>query len=271
MRKAVLVVILVASARVASADPDYARAATLYKQAEAEMAANQYSDAAADYAEAYDITKDPVLFFKIASADDKAGRCDLALTYYRRYLSEGNPSAEFKATTEDRIKACETGEPATTDSTVPEPGASPDPGAAATVDTGSTAPSDKPSLAGTHPGKRRGMAWITLGVGIALGTVGVVSALSAEASEKDLKDLFDVRVMGRPVEFTAANQERYDDLVAQGKRYQKVSWVAFGAAGVAFATATVLFLTSHDRAESPPPVSIDVTGDGATVGAGFRF
>src|SRR6185295_2033456 len=107
MRKAVLVVILVASARVASADPDYARAATLYKQAETEMAAGQYSDAASDYAEAYDITKDPVLFFKIASADDKAGRCDLALTYYRRYLNEGNPNEEYKATTEDRIKACE--------------------------------------------------------------------------------------------------------------------------------------------------------------------
>lgn len=268
MRKAVLVVILIASARVASADPDYARAAALYKQAETEMAAAQYSDAAADYAEAYDITKDPVLFFKIASADDKAGRCDLALTYYQRYLSEGNPSEEYKATTEDRIKACEAGQPAPpTDSMTQEP----DPGSRPKLDTGSTIPPEKPSLMGGHPGKRRGMAWITLGVGIALGTVGVVSALSAEASERDLKDLFDIRVMGRPVEFTAANQERYDDLVAQGKRYQKVSWVAFGAAGVAFATATVLFLTSHGHDESPPPVSIEVTGTGATVGGGFRF
>jgi len=270
MRKAVLVVILVASARVASADPDYARAATLYKQAETEMAAGQYSDAAADYAEAYDITKDPVLFFKIASADDKAGRCDLALTYYRRYLNEGNPNEEYKATTEDRIKACEAGQPAT-DSMVQEPDTNPDQGTAAKVDTGSTLPPEKPSLAGSHPGKRRGLAWITLGVGIAFGTVGVVSALSAEASEKDLNDLFDIRVTGRPVEFTAETQQRYDDLIAQGKRYQKVSWVAFGAAGVAFATATVLFLTSHNGAESPPPVSIVVTGDGATVGGGFTF
>lgn len=124
---------------------------------------------------------------------------------------------------------------------------------------------------GTHPGKKRGMAWITLGVGIALGTVGVVSALSAEASEKDLNDLFDIRVQGRPVEFTAETQQRYDDLVAQGKRYQKVSWVAFGAAGVAFATATLLFITSRGHDESPPPVTVDVTGDGATVGGSFRF
>jgi Skp family chaperone for outer membrane proteins len=97
--------------------------------------------------------------------------------------------------------------------------------------------------------------------------------LEAEFSkrEKDLNDLFDIRVMGRPVEFTAETQRRYDDLVSQGKRYQKVSWVAFGAAGVAFATATLLFVTSRDHAESPPPVSLDVTGDGATVGTGFRF
>ena len=100
----------------------------------------------------------------------------------------------------------------------------------------------------------------------------VVDALSAEAAEKDLRDLTDIRVMGRPPEFTADNQVRYDDLVKQGERYETLSWVAFGAAGAAFATATVLFLTSRsDDSPEQPPVSIQVTGNGAAITGTFGF
>jgi hypothetical protein len=281
MRAALSVVFLALATAVAVAQPDgekpdFARAAELYKQAEAAMSAGRYADAAQDYAIAYDITKDPVLFFKIASANDKAGRCDLALTYYRRYLKEGNPNDEFKKLTEERVAACEggTGTTATTTTTKePEPEPPVPPSTTTTPDDSTSALStEKPSLTGSKPGKRRGLAWISLGVGIALGTVGVVAAMSAEAAEKDLKDLTDIRVQGRPPEFTADNQDRYDDLIAQGERYETLSWVAFGAAGAAFATATVLFLTSRgDSSSEKPPVAIQVTGDGAAITGTFGF
>jgi hypothetical protein len=305
----VLCMVLVGSAAAQGTGdkPDFSRAAELYKQAEAEMAAGRFAAAAEDYAVAYDITKDPVLFFKIASAYDKALRCDLALTYYRRYLREGKPNEEFSTLTTERIAACEktnvvsaANPPAPSSTPTPAPAPAPAPAASGVADPfaptpaeaaaaasqtpapaapATTAPpddstkqlTDKPSLSGSRPSKLRGAAYIVLGVGLALGTVGVVSAMSAEAAEKDLDDLYSIRVMGIPPEFSPDEQERYDDLVEQGERYETLSWVAFGAAGAAFAGATALFLLSRGDDEAPPPVSLKVTGKDALVTGGFAF
>src|SRR5687768_14234086 len=85
---------------------DMKEAAKHYKEAEAAMARGDYELAATSYAVAYEITRDAVLFYKIAIAKHKAGKCDAAVTYYRRYLKEGNPDAEFKRLTEERIVEC---------------------------------------------------------------------------------------------------------------------------------------------------------------------
>jgi hypothetical protein len=96
-----------APALAQQAQPDFKKAAEHYKAGEAAMAAELYLDAAREYAIAYEITRDPVLFFKIATANDKGGKCDVAVTYYRRYLKEGKPDEEFRKTTEQRIAVCE--------------------------------------------------------------------------------------------------------------------------------------------------------------------
>jgi tetratricopeptide (TPR) repeat protein len=263
------------AAAQATDQPDLDRAAELYAQAESELAAGQYAEAARDYAMAFDLTKDPVLHFKIAGAHDKAGSCDLALTYYRRYLAEGNPSDEHKALTTERIVVCE--KPAATPST-PDPSTGPatttstDPGTdPGTADAAAQLGGDPPSLAAMSPSKRRGAAWIVLGVGIALGTVGAVAAMSAEAAEKDLQDLYDIRIAGRPPEWSPALQQRYDDLVSQGDRYQKLSWIAFGAAGAAVVGAAVLFVVSAGGDHEQPPVAVHVTTGGAQVFGGWSF
>lgn len=93
----------------ARAEVDYPRAAAVYAQAERELAAGKYDDAARDYGEAYDITKDPIVFYKIGLANEKAGRCDAAVAYYGRYLKEAKPSAQFVAQTQARIAACRAG------------------------------------------------------------------------------------------------------------------------------------------------------------------
>src|SRR5690348_6480580 len=106
MRSALCWVVLGVLARWAAADPDYARAAELYKLANQEMADGRYVEAARDYGAAYDITKDPILFFKIGSANEKAGRCDLALIYYGRYVKEAKPDPKYQQVVQERITAC---------------------------------------------------------------------------------------------------------------------------------------------------------------------
>lgn len=95
-----------AAPRGVRAEPDFKKAAMHYKDAEVAMDKKEYKIAAREYGIAYEITKDPVLFFKIAAANDAAGNCDAALIYYRRYLREGNPNAEFRAETTARIDKC---------------------------------------------------------------------------------------------------------------------------------------------------------------------
>ncbi len=90
-----------------ASSPDLAEAASLYRSAEQAMADKRYDDAARDYGAAYEISKDAILFFKIASALDKGGKCPVAITYYRRYLREGKPSADHQKLTGERIATCE--------------------------------------------------------------------------------------------------------------------------------------------------------------------
>jgi hypothetical protein len=87
-------------------EPAIDRAKDLYKSAEAAMKDGRYDDALRDYGAAYELSKDPALFFKIAHANELAGKCDLALVYYARYLHDGKPSEPFVAVTRERIAAC---------------------------------------------------------------------------------------------------------------------------------------------------------------------
>src|SRR5512134_1132073 len=165
MRAVLSLVLVVSITAVATAQPtgdkpDFNRAAELYKQAEAEMASSQYADAARDYAIAFDITKDPVLFFKIASANDKAGRCDLALTYYRRYLNEGKPNDAYKKLTTERITVCEkatgtsvpdtTGDSGASSTTTTDDAAT---GAPATDDATAQPGGERPSITAEKPNR----------------------------------------------------------------------------------------------------------------------
>lgn len=86
--------------------PDYAAAKRHYDTAERASAAGDHAVAAREYLTAYDITKDPILFFKIGQAYDKAGDCRSAITYYQRYIGEANPTADYKQRTEELVTAC---------------------------------------------------------------------------------------------------------------------------------------------------------------------
>src|SRR5215510_11974897 len=114
----------------APAPDDLERAKNLYRSGEAAMKDGRFDDAARDYGAAYDLSKDPALFFKIGHAHERAGKCDIALIYYARYLRDGKPTEQFTALTRERIAACGGSVPGSAAPASPLPGA----------DTGSAAP-----------------------------------------------------------------------------------------------------------------------------------
>lgn len=269
------------------------------------MKDGRFDDAARDYGAAYELSKDPALFFKIGRANQRAGKCEVALSYYTRYLREGKPTEQFTATTREYIAACggdvrvaegggstaspgaaagsasaETPRPATETAApgaagpveTPAPSA-PEPAAAgsASAATGARASPESPTPPSDAPpvlipSTAHKVAWILSGTAIALATLGGVLAYAASSSENDVRDLY-VGFAGQPPAFDAQTRKRYDDLVDQGHRYEHLSWASFGLAGAAAAGAAVLFvLGGRDEAPRVAPV---ITPAGAGVAVRF--
>jgi len=251
--------------------PDLAHAKELYDTGNQAMSEGRYLDAAQAYGAAYDITHDGILFFKIGAANEKAGRCDVALIYFGRYLKEGKPDLKFQAMAQDHVRACggdarnlvgpdqgsaagsgagpaAAGSGSDTGSMVTTP--PPPEGSAAGSDAGSAALGSAAVLPPGPPPAAHGndAAWLMVGGGLAFVTVGAVLAYSANSSEQDLRDLY-VGLDGKPPTYDATVAKRYQSLVDEGDRYEHLSWGSFAIAGAFAITATVLFLHHHDHVE----------------------
>jgi hypothetical protein len=290
------------SAQPAQPVPDLRRARDLYQSAEAAMKDGRFEDATRDYSAAYESSKDPALLWKIGHANEKAGKCDVALLYYGRYLRDGHPSEKFITMTQERIVACGGTTPAE-----PSPGAGSPSAAPTSTDSGSGsgsaagAGSDASSAvggtvggtAGSTPGSTIGgaeapagtssgsaalaltpngsqkAAWLLTGGTIALITLGGVLAYAANSSENDVRDLY-VGFAGQPATFDTRTRQRYDDLVDEGHRYQHLSWASFGLAGATAAGAAVLFLLGH-RDEAPQHARITPVVTTSSAGLAVTF
>ncbi|HET6613370.1 MAG TPA: hypothetical protein VFG83_15340, partial [Kofleriaceae bacterium] len=86
--------------------PDYKAAKQHYIAAEKAGKAGHWKVAASEFQIAYDLTGDPVLFYKIADANDRAGNCDAMIRYFRRYLQEAAPTTLLRKHVKQRIEAC---------------------------------------------------------------------------------------------------------------------------------------------------------------------
>jgi tetratricopeptide (TPR) repeat protein len=267
-----------------------AQAKQLYDDATAEMAAAKYDDAARDFAAAYDITQDPVLFFKIGAANEKAGKCDVAVEYYRRYLAEAKPEAQYVELTNERMAACTAsgsaaGSATATGSAAESGSATPvETGSATPAETGSATPAETGSGSATETGsaaetgsasgsvfgriRRQDTPWLLVGGAIAFVTVGAVLAYSASSSESDIRDLY-AGVDNQPVTYDATTAQRYHDLVNEGHRYEYLSWASFGIAAAFGVAAAVYFV--HDYNEQRFVVVPTATPQGAGVAATVRF
>jgi tetratricopeptide (TPR) repeat protein len=232
---------------------DLARAKQLYDAAEAAMKDDRFDDAIRDYTASYDASRDPALLYKIGRAHERAGRCDVALGYYGRYLREGDPAEPFVATTRERIAACG-GDPAALaagpppiDATPPAPAvpAPPPPPLAAPPPPAPPPPTGR--AIGT-PNDHQKVAWVLVGSGLALVTLGGVLAYAASSSENDVRDLY-LGFNGQQVTFDDRTRQRYDTLVDEGRRYEHLSWAAFGLAGAAAIGSALLFTLGREPAQ----------------------
>ncbi|HUH05811.1 MAG TPA: hypothetical protein VML75_27670 [Kofleriaceae bacterium] len=252
---------LVAVARPAHAEPDYEAAREAYTTAEKAFAKGEYDLAAREFGKAYYITKDPVLFFRIALSYEKSGDCDTAVVYFGRYLREAKPADTEKKLAEQAVARC-------TKATAPDTGAGAGTGAgdtgagtgtAGAGDTGSGAVApdfgDDPVVAPVggrttpppfeedQPSWKRSAAWISVGVTVAFVTTGAVLGLSASSRQEDIENLISFRDQNmQPQQFEGTIQQKYDDLVEEGEQLDKLSKVAFGLAGAAAISATVFFV-----------------------------
>src|SRR5690606_7798690 len=103
---------LLASARADAQDGDGSpgdveAARAHYQKGEHAAAAGDWGVAAREYLAAHEITGDAVLFFKIGEAHQRAGDCDAAVRFYRRYLDEAPNAEAFRERTEAEISTCE--------------------------------------------------------------------------------------------------------------------------------------------------------------------
>jgi hypothetical protein len=142
--------------------------------------------------------------------------------------------------------------------------ATPDASAAVPVD-GSVEPD---AVVGTSmlptPSRREDAAWLLVGGALTFVTTGIVLAYAVESTEADLDDLYVTVNGGQPV-FDAKTQARYDELVKQGDRLEKLSWISFGVAGGMAIGATVLFW-KHRKEPTVTPI---VTPNSAGVSVRF--
>lgn len=256
--------------------PDFAHAKELYDAASAELDKGAASDAARDFGAAYELTKDPVLFFKLAVANEKAGHCDVALAYYARYLHEAKPSPHNIDLTRDRVATC--GGDWRSISAAPTPVALVED--AGSAGSGSAIPPATIAGGGAALGSGAGadptahqtndLPWLMVGGALAFVTAGAVFAYSATSSENDIKDLY-VGVTSTTPVFDPTIAKRYQDLLDEGHRYQYLAWASFGVATGFTVAAALLFVHDHNEHEKRMLLVPTASPTGAGVSATIRF
>jgi len=262
------------------AKPDFEKAKGHYVAATKALGSGEFIFAAKEFFAAYEITKDPILFFKIGLSHDMAGDCGSASIFYRRYLNEANPTGDEKADAEKRLAACDaklgpvsSGEPGPASTPVPttipvpelsdEPEPEPE---ATTPEVEEDSDLYRPSVG--KASTLQTVAWTTIGAAAAAATAAAVLSISANARQDDLEDLLALPSDGVRVPFEGVTREQYEDFVDDGERLETMAYIAWGVAGAAATTAIILFIVDSgddDTAEASATV-VPSAGPNGSVG-----
>jgi tetratricopeptide (TPR) repeat protein len=257
---------LTAGQAAAQAKPDYAAARKHYMAAQQAEKIGEWDIAVAEYAAAYDITKDAKILYSIGKAYEAAGNKDAAVVYYRRYLNEAK-EAKDRDEVRARVEQLEKSTPAPTPPT-PTPTPTPPSGddkilapppeetpAAADVETPPPGHDDAPVFYDGTSRWARTAAWVSVGVAAVALTTGAVLGESARSRAEDIDRLQTFRDPdGYPTTYTDNVQQEYEDALDEGDSLETMSIVAFSVAGVAAASAVVFFILDPGPVEGPAVV-----------------
>ncbi len=267
--------------------PDFVAAKKHYSAAESAAKAQDWSTAAKEYGVAYEITRDPVLFFKLGNAYQLSGDCTRAVEYYERYIAEAKPSEEYKVDAKSRITKCNAASsggtensdlaPATTDAggSAAVPGLEENQNSGVDLVGTDSESVGQPTFIDDEPTWQETAAWTSIGVSVAFLSASAILGLSANSREEDIDNLISFRDGdGNPAEFDPNIQQRYDKLVDEGEQLNTLSLVALGLAGVSAASAIVFFVL--DSSSSPEDdglrsITPTITSESVGVAADWRF
>lgn len=252
MTCALLVAVWLAPA-VGRADDDNTEAAKIhYKAGEQYYVRGLYSQAIAEFKEAYRLSKASALLFNMSQAYERMGDLKNARDSLKQYIDSGDTDPGELPTLQEKL--------ATLDKRIAEPvdGATPvNPTPAVEEDTGPSRP-------------LKTWKWVAGGVGTGLVALSVLFMLDGKNQQQKLEDY----VKAHPgSEFMGEPQDIYN----RGKRANKLA-IGFGIGGVALVATSAVFFwldAKHAREAGPPRTAraiVPVVGPGlAGAAAVFSF
>ncbi len=69
--------------------------------------AGDFPEAASHFKTSYNLSKKPALLYNVALANESGGQDDIALFYYRKFLTDADPADAQRPDAETRVKALE--------------------------------------------------------------------------------------------------------------------------------------------------------------------
>jgi tetratricopeptide (TPR) repeat protein len=230
--------VALAAPKVALADAK-SEAADHIARAQTAHDAGKFTDALNELVTAYTLDPQPQLLYAIGQVQRDLGRCDQAITYYKRFL-ETHPDHDSAAVAEEAIASCKDQPTKPPDEPHPPPPPPPPPQPPRPV----AAPADAPAFYTDKLGDA------LVGAGVVAGVVAIVEYKSAlsDLDSADKAATFDARA------------KLEDD--AHGKRTLAV---VFAIGGVALAGGGVAHYLLHDRGGAETGVAIIPTAHGGFV------
>jgi len=121
---ATLAIIAPTPARAQQPSPaDITKAKAAFGEGKKLFDAGDFAEAAAKFKESYKLSKNPVLLYNIGFSNEKAGQDDIALFYYRKFLTDAPADAAQRPEVVDKVKELEKKfqTPGTVEPVKPEP------------------------------------------------------------------------------------------------------------------------------------------------------
>jgi tetratricopeptide (TPR) repeat protein len=267
MRTVLLVLVALLITSTASAQgPDLDRARRHFEAGSQAYSKGDYPRAEIEFRAAYAITKDPLLYYNIAQAQQRRGHLEDAIKSYRAYLA-GVPDADDRADIDKLVRKLE--------AQLAGPVAPPPPPPRAThPEAPASVPASQPKEEGNA---RRQTAWIAGGASVVLLGVGIAMSAMSNAAATNANTLISARdpYTGQPLRFSDIAQ-KYSGYKDDASRYGGVAIGMYVAAAAGAGLTAWLFLTSKPAGKEKPQAARlrilpEVSPRSAGLAAGMEF